>query len=494
MIPSINLLPGLPRKQVLALLLQERARRQRLAEAAATAAAAQSSMDNPPELGPHSSLVLLPGHPYNDLQKDWLPSGIPIRYKIYYGGRDSAKSWSFAEELVRRTRDQPLRVLCTREYQNSIRDSVHHLLRATINRLGLAPWFNVTETSIKSRAGAEFIFRGLHNNVDEIKSTEAIDICWVAEAHYTSELSWQTLIPTIRRDLPDGRSSQIWIDFNVIDEGTPTHKRFVTNTPPGSIIHFINYDQNPYLSETSKREIEHLKEVDYAAYEHVYLGLPRKISDSVIYGGRYEVEAFPDDLWKQAQRLLFGLDFGFSQDPVALVRMFILEGCLYIEYEAWGLEIEFEGKRKFTPHQENLKHLPREEDGSLSPRGELAQLLDTVPGVRSWTIKADNSRPETISYLRGKGFTVEPAEKWQGCVEDGITHIKGFTRRVIHPRCVHTIQEGRLYSYKRDRLTGEVLPIIVDKHNHCWDGVRYGLDGYIQQSGDIGIWERLGRS
>lgn len=412
----------------------------------------------------------------------------PVRYKVYYGGRDSAKSWSFAEALIRFTRDEPLRVLCTREYQNSIRDSVHHLLRQTINRLGLAAWFTVTESSIKSKAGAEFIFRGLHNNVDEIKSTEGIDVCWVAEAHYTSDLSWQTLIPTIRKE-----GSQIWVDFNVIDEETPTHKRFVTNTPPDTIIHFVNYDQNPYLSETSKREIEHLKAVDFQAYEHVYLGLPRKISDSVIYGGRYEVESFPDDLWKQAQRPLYGLDFGFAQDPVALVREFILDGSLYIDWEAWGLEIEFEGKRTFTPHPDNLRSLPLGPDGLPRPRGELEQLIDTVPGVRSWTIKADNARPETISYLRGRGFSVEPAEKWQGSVEDGITHIKGFRRRVIHPRCVHTIQEARLYSYKRDRVTGEVLPVIIDKHNHCWDGVRYGLDQYIQRSGSIGTWERLGR-
>jgi phage terminase large subunit len=114
-----------------------------------------------------------------------------------------------------------------------------------------------------------------------------------------------------------------------------------------------------------------------------------------------------------------------------------------------------------------------------------------VPGVRDWPIKADAARPETISYMRRQGFHISAADKWDGCVEDGIAHLKGFRRIVIHERCKQMNDERRLYRYKVDAKTGEVLPVIVDKHNHGWDAIRYSLDGYIQRRGGLGVWSRL---
>jgi phage terminase large subunit len=402
-----------------------------------------------------------------------MPDGSRVRYKIYYGGRDSAKSHSIAEALIRRTAAVPTRVLCTREYQNSIKDSVHRLLVDKIGALGLTGWFDVTEKAIKSKVGSEFMFKGLHNNVQEIKSTEGIDICWNEEAHFTSDESWKTLIPTIRKD-----GSEIWASFNVTDEDAPTHQRFVINTPPDTLIHHVNYWDNPFLTETSKKEIAYLKANDYAAYEHVYEGRPLKISEAVIFGGRYRVDAFPDDLYQLADRLFFGGDWGFSQDPSALVRYFIYNKKLFIEYEAFGVGREFAGKKKIIDGVE---------------RGELEQLWLEVPGSLQWPIKADSARPETISFMRGCGFNVSPADKWEGCVEDGISHIKGFDEIIIHPRCKHMIQEARLYSFKRDKVTGQVLPDIIDKNNHGWDSIRYGLDGYIQRRGILATWAKLGK-
>lgn len=473
-------LRGLPPKQALALALAERVRRRQLRqqhEEEARQRMLLQQQGQPPQLGEHSSLVMSEASPFHDLLR-------PSRYKIYYGGRDSAKSWSFAEALVRIAKDRPIRILCTREFQISIKDSVHKLLKDTIRRLGLDEWFNVTQASITSRAGAEFIFKGIKHFVGEVKSTEGIDICWVEEAHNTSEDSWYTLIPTIRKE-----GSEIWISLNVTDELAPTHKRFITNTPPDSIIHMVNYDQNPYLTNTSRREIEYLKRVDFAAFEHIYGGKPKKISDAIIFGGRYEVQAFPDNLWEKADRLLFGADWGFAQDPSVLTRAFMLpcvprdedpdylKGMfhdLYIEYEAWGIGVEFAGE-------------------IVDGKGELERLFRSVPGADKWPIKADCSRPETISFMSGCGLNIDAAEKWDGCVEDGITHIKGFRKIYIHPRCTHTIDEAGLYSYKKDKITNEVLPVILDKHNHCWDAVRYSLDGYIQRTGSMGVWARLGK-
>lgn len=123
---------------------------------------------------------------------------------------------------------------------------------------------------------------------------------------------------------------------------------------------------------------------------------------------------------------------------------------------------------------------------------ELPQLMDSIPTARKWPIKADCERPETISYLRKQGFNITEAKKWQGCVEDGITHLRGFKMIHIHERCKRIAQEARLYSYKVDRISGDILPIIIDKHNHGWDATRYALDGYIKRRGGLGVWERLG--
>lgn len=457
-------LAGVPDKQALVMALAERARRksvqQQIAEATRVAAMASSA----PVRGKYTSLLDTPGHPFNDLR-------LKSDYKVLYGGRDSAKSWGFAERAIELASTGRYRILCTREFQNSISDSVHRLLRDTIERMGLTAWFHITEKSISCPyTGSEFLFKGLHHNVHEVKSTEGVDICWVEEAQHTSDESWSVLIPTIRKE-----GAEIWISFNVTDETAPTHVRFVESTPPDTIIHKVDYTQNPYLSSRSKAAIAFLKASDIHAFEHVYLGYPKKMSDSVIFGGRYVIEEFPADLYEKAERLFYGADFGFARDPSTLIRCFILDNVLYIEYEAYGVGVEFAGN--MTP------------DG----RGELEQLYDSVPGSRDWPIKGDEARPETISFLRNKGFPIEAAAKWKGCVEDGIAHIKGFTRVVIHPRCKWTQTEARLYSYKVDRVTGDVLPIVVDKHNHIWDAIRYSLDGHILQGGDVGIMARLGQ-
>lgn len=428
------------------------------------------------------SLVVNPDDPFHCLMQ-WTPF---VPYAIFYGGRDARKSWSISEALVRRANALQRRVLCTRQYQNSISDSVHRLLADMIERLGLEHRFDVTATSIKNPyTGSEFIFKGLQKP-REIKSTEGIDDLWVAEAQDVTAESWEILEPTIRKE-----GSQIIVDFNVTSEDTPTHGRFVTNPPPGAVVRMVNYDQNPFLSQRSKDKIEHLKRVDFEGYRHIYLGVPRKQSDAIIFRN-WEVAGFADDLYMEAirkgGRIFIGMDHGFANDPYAIVRFFILDECLYIEHEAFGWKTEFAGQMK-----KGLK--PGDPD-----RGELEQLLDTIPDVRRWPIKADNSRPETISFIRGKGYNATAAEKWDGCVEDGIAHIQGFRKVIIHPRCRYMQEEARMYRFKVDQKqidprTGApmVLPVVVDAWNHGWDAVRYGLDGHIQRRGALSVWAKLGK-
>lgn len=384
----------------------------------------------------------------------------PARYKVLLGGRGGAKSWGIARALVLIAASSKKRILCTREVQNTMRDSVHKLLSDTIDAMGLAPWFSITRESIKSLSGSEFIFKGLRFDVQGVKSTEGVDICWVEEAQTVSQDSWDVLIPTIR-----SIGSEIWISFNPGEESDPTYKRFVVNPPPDAVVVEINYDDNPWFPDVLRREMEYCRSVDFDAYMHIWRGKPRKISKAAIFADKVHVEAFPDDLWEHADRLFFGADFGFATDPSTLIRFFILGRRLYISHEAYGVGVE-------------LDHMP--------------EFYDAVPGSREWPIMADCSRPETISHIRSRGFAIDAAEKWPGCVEDGIAHIRAFEKIVIHERCKHMIDEANLYSYKVDAKTGQVLPVVVDKHNHCWDAVRYGLDGYIQRRGSLDVWGRLG--
>ena len=460
-------LNALPPKQVLALAMAEKARRVRARNALETLSKGESegnSTNEPPVISADHSLVLDKNHCFSDLYYK------KARYKVYWGGRGAAKSWAFAEALIRLTAALPLRVLCVREFQNSMKDSSIKILADTIYRLGLSSWFTVTADSIKSRVGAEFIFKGCHNNTNGIRSTEGIDILWAEEAHSISELSWRVLLPTIRKD-----GSEIWISFNMDDENDATYKRFVANVRTNSIVHKINYDQNPYLSEVLRQEMEDDKASDYQLYEHIWLGMARKVSNAIILSGKYTVREFDEDMWKGESRLRYGADFGFAQDPSTLLRCFIMEEerkkRLYISGEAWGQGVDLD---------------------------DMPDFYDTVKGSRDWPIKADSARPETISHLRRRGFNISAAAKWDGSVKDGIAHLRGYEEIVISPLCPKTAAEAHAWRYKVDpKIVDEhgqpqVLPIVVDKHNHCWDGIRYSLDGEIQRTGALGTWERLG--
>lgn len=376
----------------------------------------------------------------------------PSRYKDFHGGRGSGKSVNVARALVLQAYENKKRILCCREIQNTIRDSVHKLIADQIEEMGLSAWFEITQASIKGLNGSEFIFKGLRFDPQGIKSTEGIDLCWIEEAQTVSENSWSILIPTIRKE-----GSEIWLTWNPLEETSPTYQRFIENPPPDCISVEVNYYDNPYFPDVLRQEMEWLKQKDFAAYEHVWLGKPLTITDAVIFKGHYTVESFPDDLWKKADRLFYGADFGFANDPSTLIRCFILDNKLYIDHEAYGVGIEI---------------------------NELPAFYDSVPESRKWQIWGDSARPETISYLKKQaGFRIDSADKWQGSIEDGIAYLKSFDKIVIHSRCRHMAEEARLYRYKTDKQTNEILPVIEDSNNHLWDALRYSLNGYIRRKG-----------
>ncbi|MCU4483548.1 MULTISPECIES: PBSX family phage terminase large subunit [Acinetobacter] len=397
-----------------------------------------------------------------------------VRYRSSWGGRGSAKTRSFA--LMTAIKGYMFAeagisglILGAREYMNTLSESSMEEIKQAIRSVPfLSKYYEMGENYIRTKnRRVSYGFAGLRHNLDSIKSKARILLCWVDEAETVSEIAWRKLLPTVRED-----GSEVWVTWNPEKRDSATSKRFrhekIFDDLTGELIGVgveMNYSDNPWFPEVL--EIERRQDQanqDDATYRWIWEGDYLELSEAQIFRNKYKVEAFDDDLWKTADRLFFGADFGFANDPSTLIRSFILENTLYIEYEAFGVGVELD---------------------------EMAQFYDSVPLSRNWPIKGDCSRPETISFLRRQGFNIEAAEKWQGSVEDGIAHIKGFEKVVIHSRCKHTLEEFRNYSYKKDRLTDEVLPIIIDKWNHGIDAIRYSLDGYIMARGGTGVWSRL---
>jgi len=248
------------------------------------------------------------------------------------------------------------------------------------------------------------------------------------------------------------------VDFNPDLETDPTYQKFIAGKPPPeSLIIEANWMDNPFFPEELKKEKDYLYTIDPELAEHIWGGKIRRESNAQIFKGKWMVESFgPDKEWDGPY---FGADFGFARDPAILTKSWICPGAvgpkLMIEYCACGFGVE---------------------------TNDLPEMYDTIPGSREYKIRGDNSRPETISQIKGKGFNIEACPKWNGSIVDGIAFLKSFEQIVIHPRCLRMIDEAKGYSYKTDRLTGDILPEIVDALNDGWDSVRYALNPLIQKS------------
>jgi phage terminase large subunit len=202
----------------------------------------------------------------------------PCRYKVLYGGRGGAKSWGVARALLVIGVKKPTRVLCAREFQNSIGQSVHKLLSDQIIALKLESFYEITQNSIRGKNGTEFAFVGLKNNVTNIKSFEGVDLCWVEEAQSVSKTSWNILIPTIRKE-----KSEIWVTFNPELESDETYQRFVVSPPENCKVAKINWSDNPWFPDTLKLEKDALFNRDREAYNTVWEGLCRQTVDGAIF-------------------------------------------------------------------------------------------------------------------------------------------------------------------------------------------------------------------
>jgi len=273
----------------------------------------------------------------------------------------------------------------------------------------------------------------------------------VEEAEAVSDNSWRTLIPTIRK--PD---SEIWVSFNPALESDPTYQRFVVAPPDRSICRKVSYADNPWFPDVLREEEQALLRADPEAHAHIWGGEPWSRADAQVLAGKWRVEEFtPEPHWGTP---LFGADWGFAVDPTVLVRIWVHDRRLYVEYESGGPQMDTDAT---------------------------VRAFDAVPDARAYVIRADSARPETIAEIKKRGFRIQAADKWAGSVEDGIQHIRSYDEIVIHPRCPRTIQEARLWRYKTDPRTDDVIPKLVDANNHCWDAIRYALSPLIKKGPSV---------
>lgn len=366
-----------------------------------------------------------------------------VRYRAVYGGRGSAKSHSFAQALVIKAYQNPLRIGCYREIQKSIRDSVKRLLDDKIRDSGLQDFYESTDSEIRGPNGSLFIFGGLKSNPDAVKSTEGLDIAAVFEANKVSQRSWDLLIPTVRKN-----GSEIWAEWNPEQNTDPVDMMFrgEDGAPPGSIVRRVNWDQNPFFPDVLKQELEWDRKRDPEKYSHIWMGEYQQFSEARVFKN-WTIEEF-----ERPKGTVFrlGADWGFSVDPSVMVRCDIEGNRLYIDYEAYRVGCE-------------IVNLP--------------ELFMGVPEAEKWPSTADSSRPETISYMQKHGFPKMRATiKGAGSVDEGVQFLQSFDI-VVHPRCTHAIDELTMYRYKTDPLTNQVLPVLEDKNNHVIDAVRYACEG-----------------
>ncbi len=369
----------------------------------------------------------------------------PARYKGAKGGRGSGKSHEFAAQMIEEhIADANTSSVCVREVQKTLNQSVKRLLEYKIEELNAGLYFEVLDSVIRSKQGkGQIIFQGMQNHTaDSIKSLEGYNRAWVEEAQSLSQRSLDLLRPTIRAE-----KSELWFTWNPRAKTDPIEQLLCGDElPPDSVVVQVNYTDNPWFPDVLRMEMEYDQKRDREKFEHVWLGA---------YEGSTESRVFKNWVVEEFERPLgtvfrLGADWGFSVDPSVLVRASIDGNRLYIDHEAYMIGCE-------------IVNLP--------------ELFMSIPEAEKWPIIADSARPETISHMQKHGFPkIRAAIKGPKSLEEGVEFLKSFDI-VVHPRCTHTIDELSLYSYKTDELTGEVLPVLEDKHNHVIDALRYSCEG-----------------
>lgn len=433
------------------------------------------------------------------------PQFRPSRYKAFKGGRAGLKTWQIARALAMWAANYKLRIFCGRETCKSIKESSFAEIKNQIARIGLSHRFRITENTLTSVTGSEFLFGGLRVDPQSLKSLADVDIVWIEEAATVSKHSWEVADPTFRKPASDmlpffKSGTEIWVSYNPDQETDPVHVRFGVpadegkgedvgpSTEFGKTIYLKDQDayvvtstweENKYLSPAIESLARQAYATDPEGAEHVWGGQVNKRSDAVIMAGKTRVLDFEVPVDPQTGRSTdqnidgpyFGMDFGFGADPLSAHKYWARGNEILVEFEVYEtkLDVDLRGVQKIRGLLPGISLWRKDPAGG-------PDRLDLCPQPE---VRCDNARPETISALRNLGVNAVPCAKWKGCVEDGVAALRSTEWITIHPRCVGARNEAKLYKYKVDPRTGEVTADIIDKHNHFWDDCRYAFEKFI---------------
>lgn len=347
----------------------------------------------------------------------------PKRYKVAYGGRGGAKSWGYVDAALVQGMQKPLRFLCAREIQKSIKDSIHRLLSDRIKAHGLDWFYTIKNESIVGKNGTEFFFAGLKHNVTQIKSFEGIDIVIVEEAENVSNNSWETLIPTIRKE-----GSEIWVIFNVKNITDPTYQRFVATQSEDIIAKKISWRDNPFFPSVLRKEMEKLKNEDYEAYLHVWEGEPDTRRSGAVYAkqltaaradGRITVVPYTPE-----SEVFTAWDLGYGDATAIWWLQWVGRELRWLEYyENSGQQLNhYADIIKAKPYSYSRAYLPHD-GGHGNIRGESVSRQLGQLGIKNTVLTRETDITPGINLVRQSiEFSVFDAEKCR----DGIHALENY--------------------------------------------------------------------
>jgi phage terminase large subunit len=377
----------------------------------------------------------------------------PKRYKIIRGGRGSSKSWSVARQLLIDGAEKPLRILCAREIQNTIAESVHRLLSDQIQAMGLESFYTVQDKLIRGRNGTEFVFQGIRGlDVVKIKSFEGVDRVWVEEAQVVTKKSWDILEPTIRKP-----GSEIWVTFNPELDTDETWQRFVENAPSDAVVIEMNWRDNPWFPPELETLRKSWKERDPEGYETVWEGKCRPAVEGAIY--RKEIEAMTRDKrfrpvpYDSLLKVHTVWDLGWN-DLTSIILVQRCGGELrivdFIEASHQTLP-EFVQQLKERKYNWGTDYLPHD--------GDSARLESSGLSARD------------ILHKLGRNVSIIP----KGDVEAGIKAARVVFNRCYFDRDKAAPLVGHLKRYRRqiNQTTNEPQGPLHDEHSHAADAFRY---------------------
>lgn len=385
----------------------------------------------------------------------------PMRYKILYGGRGGAKSWGIARALLIKGTQTPLRILCAREFQNSLEDSVFKLLQDQVAALSLDGFYRAAKSKIVGANGTEFGFEGLRHNINSIKSYEGADICWVEEAHTVSRTSWDILIPTIRKE-----HSEIWMSFNPELEEDETYQRFVLHPPTNSFLVFVNWRDNPWFPEVLRQEMEDLRGRDHDAYLNVWEGFCKKNLEGAIYA---------DELRQaQEQGRITSVPYypGVPVDTFWDLGWADCTSVWFVQTVGKELHVIDFYQSQFKAIQHDLK--------VLQDRGYVLRTYFMPHDAKHHQKQTGKSIEELMQAL-GKDVRVLERENIQSGIE---------AARTVFPmcwfdqgKCADGLQALRRYRFEQDPNTRVFSKTpLHDENSHAADAFRYFAMGYSTPS------------